>query len=91
MLPPNLCGDLDSAYYQVTRKATALEWDPSEQDHQAPSGPPGLFSLDPKDLHLPLHILATSQFTDCGLWQKDSTTGPHEPMSSPGWLKDIHR
>lgn len=43
MLPPNLCGDLDSTYYQVTREATAFEQGPSEQDHRplfpGPHGP----------------------------------------------------
>lgn len=50
----------------------------------------GLFSLDPMDPCLPLDVLAASQFTDRGPWQKDSTTGPHEPMCAPGWLKDAH-
>lgn len=39
---------------------------------------------------LPLDVLAASQFTGWGPWQKDSTTGPHEPMCAPGWLKDAH-
>lgn len=50
----------------------------------------GLFSLDPMDPCLPLDVLAASQFTDRGPWQKDSTTGPHEPMCAPDWLKDAH-